>query len=307
MSKDIVRASNLTIEPSQREFTEAQISALRQLGVENATKGDLETFFHRCQSTGLDPFSGQIYMIARKSRKGGREQYRQTIQTGIDGYRLIAHRSAGKRGLTLSMDDTLWADPNGEWHDLWIWDSTPMAAKVTVHVGESRFSGVASTAEYMPTIELRDGTRKPTGQWAKMPAVMIAKCAEALALRKAFPLDLSGIYTHEEMDQADADSARFTPSRPEGVTVTEHHDDRPDWGVIIDAMKATGANQQQVLEVASRVLSRQVTTLGGLTQDELNATAAALVEAHSDEPEAQEPGQLFDAEVIDENTGEVAR
>ena len=97
------------------------------------------------------------------------------------------------------------------------------------------------------------------------------------------------------------------PSRPEGVTVTEHHDDRPDWGIILAAMRDTGADQQKVLEVASRVLGRQVTTLGGLTQDELNATAAALVEAHSNEPEAQEPGQLFDAEVIDENTGEVAR
>ena len=140
------------------------------------------------------------------------------------------------------------------------------------------------------------------GHWAKNPELMLANRALSECVREACYEVMGGVgYTPDEvMDFA-------PPSRPDGVTVTEHHDDRPDWGIILAAMRDTGADQQQVLEVASRVLGRQVTTLGGLTQDELNATAAALVEAHSDEPETQEPGQLFDGEVIDENTGEVAR
>ena len=137
------------------------------------------------------------------------------------------------------------------------------------------------------------------GHWAKNPELMLANRALSECVREACYEVMGGVgYTPDEV-------LDFAPSRPEGVTVAEHHDDRPDWGIILAAMRDTGADQQQVLGVASRVLGRQVTTLGGLTQDELNATAAALTEAHSDEPEAQEPGQLFDAEIIDENTGEV--
>lgn len=142
------------------------------------------------------------------------------------------------------------------------------------------------------------------GHWAKNPELMLANRALSECVREACYEVMGGVgYTPDEV----LDFAPTPPSRPEGVTVTEHHDDRPDWGIILAAMRDTGADQQQVLEVASRVLGRQVTTLGGLTQDELNATAAALVEAHSNEPATQEPGQLFDAEVIDENTGEVDR
>ena len=202
---EIHGGSDLTITADQRGFTAGQVAALQQIGVQDATEGDLAVFFHQAQRTGLDPFARQIYMIGRKAKiwdpqtKQERYETRQTIQTGIDGFRLIARRAADARGETFSMDDVLWADPDGNWHDLWIWDTPPAAAKVTVHLGSATFSAVAATREYMQTTK----AGKPSGQWGRMPAVMIAKCAEALALRKAFPQDLSGIYTGDEMGQAD--------------------------------------------------------------------------------------------------------
>jgi phage recombination protein Bet len=167
--------------------------------VENATREDLAVFFHQAVRTGLDPFARQIYMIGRWTKQGTK----QTIQTGIDGYRLIARRAADRRNEQFGYEDTLWCGEDGQWRDVWLSKTAPAAAKVTVLRGGERFSAVALFSEYAGTT--KDGGY--TQMWATKGAIMIAKCAEALALRKAFPQDLSGIYTAEEMSQADNQQA----------------------------------------------------------------------------------------------------
>lgn len=194
----------LTIQEGQTEFSPGQVATLRQLGVENATREDLAVFFHQAVRTGLDPFARQIYMIGRYA-KGG---MKQTIQTGIDGYRLIARRAADKAHETLGYEDTLWCGDDGKWTDVWLSKNPPSAAKVTVLRNGERFSAVALFSEYAGTT--KDGSY--TQMWATKGVIMIAKCAEALALRKAFPQDLSGIYTAEEMAQADNEAR--TTARP---------------------------------------------------------------------------------------------
>lgn len=189
---DIARheGSALTIHDDQQFFTDQQIAALQQLGVRNATRGDLAVFFHQAQRTGLDPFARQIYMIERQGK--------QTIQTGIDGFRLIARRATDSSGGTLGYEDTQWCGPDGQWVDVWLSSEAPAAARVTVVRNGDRFPAIALFSEYAG--RKRDGSL--SAMWETKGALMLAKCAEALALRKAFPQDLSGLYTGDEMQQA---------------------------------------------------------------------------------------------------------
>lgn len=194
---DITKAtSELAIQPGQTGFTQKQVAALRQLGVEKVNESDLAVFFHQCVRTGLDPFAKQVYLVGRWDGRSQSTKY--TIQTGIDGYRLIADRTGAYAG-----SDESWAEgPNG----------LPTSATVTVYkavAGVVRgFTATAHWSEYCQTT--KDG--RPMGLWAKMPHRMLAKCAEALALRKAFPQDLAGVYTSEEMSQADSETRVSAPA-----------------------------------------------------------------------------------------------
>lgn len=196
-------SSELTITQDQTDWTQQQVAALKQLGVSNdVTQADLAIFLTQSKRTGLDPFSRQIYMIGRKQKTANGYETKQTIQVGIDGLRAIAHRVAQQCHEVFSMSDTLWADKTGVWHDVWLSPEPPAAAKVSVKRGGGVFSAVAIFKEYAPVYN-----GKPSGVWASKPALMIAKCAEALALRKAFPSDMSGIYTDDEMEKAEDASA----------------------------------------------------------------------------------------------------
>lgn len=198
-------SNELTINENQDTFTQRQVAALTQIGVQDATPADLAVFLHQCQRTGLDPFARQIYMIGRRQKDAhGNYITKQTIQTGIDGFRLIARRVADQRHERLEETDTLWCGEDGEWHDVWLKKVPPTAAKATIIRGDSKFSAVALFDEYCPTrFDRASGQQVPTGVWGSKPALMIAKCAEALALRKAFPQDLSGLYTADETNMDD--------------------------------------------------------------------------------------------------------
>lgn len=192
-------SSELTITQDQTDWTSQQVAALKTLGVSNdVTQADLAIFLTQSKRTGLDPFSHQIYMIGRKQKTPNGYETKQTIQVGIDGLRAIAHRVAQQCHEVFSMSDTLWADNSGVWHDVWLSPEPPSAAKVGVKRGVGVFSAVAIFKEYAPVYN-----GKLSGMWLTKPALMIAKCAEALALRKAFPSDMSGIYTDDEMEKAE--------------------------------------------------------------------------------------------------------
>ncbi|PQM45699.1 hypothetical protein C1Y40_04143 [Mycobacterium talmoniae] len=219
--------TDLMLTGSQTAFTDNQVALLRQVGIEDATPADLDLFFHICRRTGLDPFARQIYMIGRDTKINVRVQLpngnsrveeqrvtKFTIQTGIDGYRLIGNRAARAAGQLVSHDDPKWAGKDGVWRDFWPKaDGTPVAAKYTIRVDGAPYTAVCMFDEYAQS----SSKGELTSMWKKMPANQLAKCAEAQAWRKAYPADFSGLILegtdHGQVIDSDGAPARVRSER----------------------------------------------------------------------------------------------
>lgn len=180
--------------PSVRE----SMALIKRTVAKGATDLELELFIRQCERTGLDPFARQIYAIKRWDAQAGQEVMQ--TQVSIDGLRTLAAETEEMAG----QEGPYWCGQDGHWTDVWLSSQPPRAARVVVmrrkwgHNWSSQFTGVALYDSYCQT--KKDGS--PTRMWAQMAPEMLAKCAEALALRKAFPQKLSGLYTGEEMSQA---------------------------------------------------------------------------------------------------------
>lgn len=161
-------------------YTEDQKQLIRRtLCAADVSDDEFALFLEVARRSGLDPFRRQIHAVVRKTKDGPR----MTIQTGIDGYRALAHAN----GLCGIDDATFALDKSGNLE----------SASVTVyrhqHGQRVAYTGTAFWAEYVQAY--KDGN--PSGLWSKMPRHMLAKCAEALALRKGFSELLSGIDTDD--------------------------------------------------------------------------------------------------------------
>lgn len=179
-------------------FSEEQWRLLTDVIMKGANRDEVSCFGMVCQRVGLDPFKKQIHAVQRWDSTQKRNVW--TYQTGIDGYRSIAASTGSYAG----SDEPMFIPAD---------ESAPNPRKATVTVWKIvagqrvPFTASARWDEYVQLT--REGN--PNSMWRKMPYGQLSKCAEALALRKAFPERLSGLLTDVEMEQADSESERAGP------------------------------------------------------------------------------------------------
>lgn len=258
----------LETKQKEREFTPSEIELIKTTIARDATNLELQLFLHQCTRTGLDPFARQIYAIKRWDSRLGRQA--MAIQISIDGSRLVADRTGtyapGKEpSFTYGQEESLKA-------------ATAYGWKLVA----GRWFEVSATAYWDEYVQFtKEG--KPTRFWNKMPHNQLAKCAEALLLRRCCPQELSGLYTGVEMEQADIIDAKGGVVHIEGESHVVNEDiDFPPTKLTFG--KYRGKTLLEVLKEDSGYvdwLSKNA------KYPELRMEAQGLLEQHQTELQAQ--------------------
>jgi phage recombination protein Bet len=181
------------------DWTREQIETIKQTVAKGANDAQLALFLQTCRSRNLDPFTRQVFYTP------------QGIIVSIDGFRAIAERT----GCYAPGPTRYEYDEN----------KALVAAYVTVR------KLVAGTWFDVEESAFYEEYRGSSPIWKSKPRVMLAKCAESRALRRSFSSELSGVYSAEELDQAQRDE------RPVEVTVLPAVDAGRDYSIAAEAIR----------------------------------------------------------------------
>lgn len=193
-------AAPLALAPAPM-FTEDQKQIIRDTFANGASDAEFAVLLEVARVRRLNPLLKQIHFVQRWDSEKHRMVW--STQVSIDGLRAIAERT----GLYQGQDEPEFVENE---------DGTIKLCKVRVWRKDwpRPAVGVAYWAEYVQTTrDKQTGKTRPTAMWARMPHVMLSKAAESIALRKAFPEDIAGLYSPEEMAQGDVFDA--PPNEPE--------------------------------------------------------------------------------------------
>lgn len=180
------------------EWDRERLDLIKKTYAKGTSDAEFELFIGVCKRLGMDPMAGQIYCMPTFDDSG--RTFKAVVS--IDGYRSIAEDSGEYAGQTKPE----WFDlDTNTWVEVWYGEENPVAARIGVHRNGFRepLYRVARYDAYVQTT--KEG--KPNRQWRKFGAEQLLKCAEALALRAAFPRKLSGTHTPDEMGQAQNEEA----------------------------------------------------------------------------------------------------
>ena len=280
-----------------QDFNSDEITLIKDTICRGASDNELQLFLSIAKKTGLDPFTKQIYCVPRWDSKLNRNVY--SAQTSVDGLRLIALRSghyAGQLG-------PFWCDTDGVWQDVWIKNTPPVAAKVGIlrHDFKEPLWAVAKWDAYKQT----DKNGNVTKFWAKMPDLMLSKCAESLALRKGFPHELSGLLSTEEMAQADVVDVVQSLPDPELKTMSGKFKSagdftKPEDRAPVEVLRTMTSDEEKATLIGFKILSIGIHAkkrICDVKWEDLNLMANQLDHMNSNGLRPPDSGQL---EIVDE-------
>ena len=159
-----------------------QVALIKNTVAIGATDDELKLYFFECRRRGVHPLDRLIHFVKRSGKA--------TFQCGIDFMRAQAEASGQYRG----QEDVEYGPANKSGYPEW--------AKATVRRKDPDTGDIYTVSATAYWEEFYPGDQLGF-MWKKMPRVMLGKVAEAQAIRKAFPINFNGLYTFEEMQQAD--------------------------------------------------------------------------------------------------------
>lgn len=269
------------------------INVLRNSLYPSAQTDSIKLVIGYCKAAGLDPIQKPVHIVPMWDSKLG--TMRDVIMPGIGSYRTQAARSGEYAGVSEpEFGDDVTKTLGG------VEITYPSWCRVIVKrlLANGAIAEFAATERWIENYAVKGGKEKsiaPNTMWMKRPYAQLAKCAEAQALRKAFP-EFSGAQpTADEMEgkpledvtTIDNETGEITGKReekkPEPIPQSEFDKQKPKFQAAI----VTGKKTHQAV-----IAWINAQGLGYLTE-------AMLAEINSwPAPKAEKPAENMDADPV---------